>query len=264
MFTRERWAETQSGNRVPNEITMHPVNAVLSKLGLRLVRRKRVPSEFRREFEAGIQACEKRGLRVFRELHYDAGVHPARYIDFECSFAAEHLGRIAPESILDVASYRLFILGLLAHFRVTTVDVRERNPATPNETVVTCDAKALALPDGAFDAVVSLCSIEHFGLGRYGDALDLDADRAAFRELVRVARPGGRVILSTTFTRGQAGVLFNAHRIYDRAWLESYCDGLELEGERFFSHRLGRYCSEEEVTSKPGDSDIYMGVWRKL
>ena len=50
-------------------------------------------------------------------------------------------------------------------------------------------------PDGAFDAVVTLSSIEHFGLGRYGDAMDLDADRAAAAEMRRVLRPGGRIAL---------------------------------------------------------------------
>jgi SAM-dependent methyltransferase len=51
------------------------------------------------------------------------------------------------------------------------------------------DARRLDLPDAAFDAVFSLSSIEHFG----GPG---DIARAA-REMARVVRPGGHVVVVT-------------------------------------------------------------------
>jgi hypothetical protein len=54
-----------------------------------------------------------RGFHGFKELRYDVGVHPESYIDRECTFAAQHIGALNPQSILDIGSYRLFVLELL-------------------------------------------------------------------------------------------------------------------------------------------------------
>jgi ubiquinone/menaquinone biosynthesis C-methylase UbiE len=80
---------------------------------------------------------------------------------------------------------------MLASHRVTTIDVRPRKPISENEEVITCDAKAIDAPDETFDCVVSLCAIEHFGLGRYGDEFDLYAGRKAMAEIKRVLKRGG-------------------------------------------------------------------------
>lgn len=115
------------------------------------------------------------GFDVFGELRCDVGVHPEGVIDYECGFAAYHISKFIPK-ILDIGSNRHFLLGLLAHFQVATIDIRSRRPISDNEVVITSDAKNLNLPDNSFDVVVSLCALEHFGLGRYGDEFDLDAE----------------------------------------------------------------------------------------
>ena len=108
-----------------------------------------------------------------------------------------------PANILDIGSYRHFILGLLAHYNVTTVDIRCRKSILENETIVTCDAKALQSSDNYFDAVVSLECLPHLGLLRYGDDFDLDGDIKAFKEMIRVLKPGGLLIFSTAITGGE-------------------------------------------------------------
>ncbi|NWF56588.1 MAG: class I SAM-dependent methyltransferase [Syntrophaceae bacterium] len=206
---------------------------------------------------------DPRGFELFREPLFESGDHPQNFIDHQCAFAAFHLRRARPERILDIGSYRHFILGLLAHSPVTTIDVRTRTPAVENETVITCDAKKLALPDDFFDSVVSLCALEHFGLGRYGDEFDPSADRKAFSEMVRVLRPGGRLIVTTTLTRARPSVVFNAHRIYSRSLLQSFTAGLTLAEERFYSHEKKGFCSFQEITDKPRWWDVYCGSWEK-
>ncbi len=106
---------------------------------------------------------------------------------------------------------------MLAGYKVTTLDVRPRDSRLENETIVTSDAKKLDIPSDSFDMVVSLCTLEHFGLGRYGDEFDLDGDKKAFNEMIRVLKPGGRLVFSTTVTRSTPSLAFNAHRIYDQA-----------------------------------------------
>ena len=255
---------------------MHPVNKWLSVFGLRLSRttktipdkknnHRAVPSEFQQKYEHYLKECElnNRGFEVFKAFRYDVGDHPISYADFECAFAAYHLAKRKPATILDVGSYRRFVLGLLAHFQVTTVDVRSREAVLDNEIAVNCDAKNLNFPNNAFDSVVSLCVLEHFGLGRYGDEFDLNGDRKAFAEMIRVLRPGGALIFTTTITRALPRIAFNAHRIYGCKMIRSFCDGLELEEERFYSRRIADFCSFEQVTTSPTGWDIYCGCWAK-
>lgn len=132
-----------------------------------------------------------------------------------------------------------------------------------NEHVVTGDAKQLELPDASFDAVVSLCALEHFGLGRYGDEFDEQGDIKAISEMRRVLKPGGLLVFTTTLTQAQPSIAHNAHRIYDIQMLRALCQGMNAREEAFFSHALGRHCALDEVTSKPTAYDIYLGAWAK-
>ena len=219
------------------------------------------------EYRRGLALSKSQSVSsfdVFQYLQYDAsGDHPESYIDAECAFAASALAEHNPSRILDIGSYRHFILGLLASRSVTTLDVQPRAAACANETVLNGDAKSLPIADSSFDAIVSLCTLEHLGLGRYGDPIDLDADRTAFGEMVRVLRPGGLLILSTTITRARPQIAFNAHRIYSHAMIEDFASGLERVEERFFSHSVGGFSGHSDVTDAAGEFDVYCGVWRK-
>ncbi len=62
------------------------------------------------------------------------------------------------------------------------------------------------------DAVFSISSFEHDGLGRYGDQLSPDADLEAMRKTRAMLRPGGYLYLSVPI--GRDLLVWNAHRIY--------------------------------------------------
>jgi SAM-dependent methyltransferase len=247
---------------------MHPVNKVLSKIGLRLTHASEsveIPAEFRKQYDRRLETLLNQNtvFKVFRDFQYDAGDHPQSYMNFECEFAARHLRKSHPTTVLDIGSHRLFVLGLLAGYKVTTLDVRPRVSRLDNEIIVTSDAKRLDIPSDSFDMVVSLCTLEHFGLGRYGDEFDLDADTKAFNEMVRVLKPGGRLVFSTTVTRSTPSLAFNAHRIYNHGLIRAFCEKLECVEEKFFSNEMGSGCSHEQVTIKPATWDVYCGCWTK-
>jgi ubiquinone/menaquinone biosynthesis C-methylase UbiE len=81
--------------------------------------------------------------------------------------------------------------------------------------------------------------------------------------MVRVLRPGGSLIFTTTLTRAAPSIAFNAHRIYSHRLLQSFCTGLTCEEERFYSHEKKGFCSFKEVTDKPRWWDVYCGCWKK-
>jgi SAM-dependent methyltransferase len=245
---------------------VNPLNRLLNTFGFSVSRVRGLPSPFLREYREQLsilRANENRGFRVVEEIYCDVGDHPQTHVDYECQFVAEHLARLCPTNVLDVGSYRQFVLGLLAHYRVTTVDVRPRSSIVTNETVLVADAKALSISDNCFDAVVSLCALEHFGLGRYGDEFDPMADLKALSEWIRVLKPGGHLLFSTTVTNAMPVIAFNGHRIYGRRMLRDLCTGLEAVDERFLNPDLGGFCTPEQITTTPNCWNVYVGCWRK-
>ena len=260
---------------------MHPVNKLLKVFGFRLsrtdVKSMKMDSkerEYREQYDdyyKQVVENNKRDFRIFKDYRYQGGLHPTSAGDIMSEFAASHLYKTKPAKVLDIGSYRLFILGMLCHFDLTTIDVRERKPFLENETILTCDAKALNLADNSFDSVISLGALAHFGLGRYGDEFDLDADIKAFSEMTRVMKPGGLLIFATLITGGHRhpAILFNRCRIYDYKMIREFCKSLDLIEEKFYHHRDHKFCSLDELNADPTPLDhprpfdLYLGCWAK-
>jgi len=246
---------------------MKTVNKLLSLFGLRLSRTKQIDNkemEFRRKYRDYFEQVKnnKRGFKVYEEYRYDIGDHPMQQIHFESEFSAYHLHKSNAAKVLDIGSSRVFVLGLLAHYDVTTLDIRDRKTILDNETVVTCDAKSLDFPDNSFDAALFLQSLPHFGLGRYGDEFDLDGDIKAFSEITRVIKPDGTLIFSLAMTGGEASIAFNARRNYNYESIQKLCEGLDCVEEKFFNRRDLRFCTLEELTTDPTSFDYYLGCWK--
>ncbi|VDL76380.1 unnamed protein product [Nippostrongylus brasiliensis] len=86
----------------------------------------------------------------------------------------------------------------------------------------------------SFDFVISFSSLEHSGLGRYGDKLDPIGDLREVLKTLCVLKKGGIFIFATH--RGQDGLAWNAHRTYGRIRLAMIMAGFEwLDTYRGFS-----------------------------
>lgn len=70
---------------------------------------------------------------------------------------------------------------------------------------------------GSFDAIVTFSSIEHSGLGRYGDALNPWGDIIAIARAWCVTKPGGSLTLGVPYVNsGVDYIAFNAGRFYGK------------------------------------------------
>lgn len=65
-----------------------------------------------------------------------------------------------------------------------------------------------------FDAIISISSIEHDGLGRYGDPIDPEGDVKAMRKISNMLEDNGLFYLAVP--RGKDQLVWNAHRIYGK------------------------------------------------
>ncbi len=66
---------------------------------------------------------------------------------------------------------------------------------------------------GQFDAVVSFSSLEHSGLGRYGDAFNPWGDRITMARMWCVLKPRGLVLVGFPIANPDL-IAYNAHRMY--------------------------------------------------
>ena len=113
--------------------------------------------------------------------------------------------------------------------QVTTIEYNINSLDYPNLTCM--DYNDFDNSSVNFDAVVSFSSIEHAGLGRYGDPLIPDADLHTMSRLREALLPGGLFILGLPV--GSDCVAFNVHRVYGPLRLPLLTSGFK---ELYFSH----------------------------
>ncbi|KAL7079850.1 hypothetical protein ACQ4LE_000713 [Meloidogyne hapla] len=77
-----------------------------------------------------------------------------------------------------------------------------------------------------FDFIASFSSIEHSGLGRYGDPIDPMGDIREMQKLGCILKPGGLFFLGIPV--GQDDVGYNCHRTYGRIRLPLIFAGFEI------------------------------------
>ena len=131
-------------------------------------------------------------------------------------FVARRILDANPRRHVDVGSR---IDGFIAHLacvrEVEVYDIRPLDAQIPNVRFRQWDLTdgGPAAPADQADSVSCLHTLEHVGLGRYGDRLDVDGWRIALGRLAGLVAPRGRLWLSVPV--GRRRVEFNAHRVFD-------------------------------------------------
>jgi hypothetical protein len=92
---------------------------------------------------------------------------------------------------------------------VTTV---EYNVPASTSRIQTMSYTSFTQLSEQFDTIISYSSIEHSGLGRYGDPLDPEGDLRTMKHCAKALRKGGVCFLGVPI--GKDTLVWNAHRVY--------------------------------------------------
>lgn len=148
---------------------------------------------------------------------------PSRYLEFPDTL--RELAARPGERVIDLASPKLVAVYLARQgVEVVSVDElaseietwRKLAGRTPGLTLQVADGRALPFADESFDHAYSISVIEHIpGSG----------DAAALRELARVVRPGGRIVVTLPYAD-----------VYREDWRDNplYVDHGGEDGRHFF------------------------------
>ena len=122
-----------------------------------------------------------------------------------------------------------FIAHLLAtDIDVTMIDVRDFPAKVEHLNTIVDDATSLhQIKDESIESMSALCSLEHFGLGRYGDPVDPEACFECFANIQNKLKKGGRLYISLPI--GKERVEFNAHRVFFASTVTENFSSLHLE-----------------------------------
>jgi hypothetical protein len=143
------------------------------------------------------------------------------------AWAARILAQTKPAHHVDISSILSFSTIISAFVPVKFYDYRPADLKLNNLESGFADLKQLSFSDNSIPSLSCMHTIEHVGLGRYGDEIDPRGDLKSITELKRVLKDGGDLLFVTPV--GKPRIEFNAHRIYSYEQIAEYFSPLTLK-----------------------------------
>lgn len=159
-------------------------------------------------------------------LDRTAGTAFDRHYIYHAAWATRIVAHLCPAEHVDISSLLHFCTMVSAFVPVRFYDYRPADLNLSNLVSEQADLTALPFESGSIPSLSCMHTVEHIGLGRYGDPIDPGGDLKAVRELERVLAPAGSLLFVVPI--GKPTIVFNAHRIYSYEQIISYFPRLEL------------------------------------
>jgi SAM-dependent methyltransferase len=150
-----------------------------------------------------------------------------RHYVFHTAWAARVVKEIYPKKHIDISSSLYFCSLLSAFIPIEFYDYRPANLDLSNLTCLHADLLKLPFATDSVPSISCMHTVEHIGLGRYGEPIDPDGDLKAIEELKRVTTKGGSLIFVVPV--GKPRIAWNAHRIYSYEQIISAFQGFTLK-----------------------------------
>ncbi|MHB8580863.1 MAG: DUF268 domain-containing protein [Ignavibacteriaceae bacterium] len=165
---------------------------------------------------------------------------------FQDAWAAKKIFDLKPKHHYDVGSSAKTISIISQFVPTTMVDIRPLGLKLENLFFMEGSVLNLPFEDNSIESISSLCVIEHIGLGRYGDEIDILGSKKAIRELIRVSAHNGMILFSVPVDE-ENKVFFNAHRAFTREYIITQFNCCELIEEKYIygDSLFDMYCPEK-------------------
>jgi SAM-dependent methyltransferase len=210
-------------------ICMRPYKYIEGRI---ILRRQR--AEFRSDWKKYSEAYEKSSKRLALEwkdrfpiVHEKTSYTPFdRHYTYHPAWAARVLNKTQPAEHVDISSLLLFSVLVSAFVPTRFYDYRPAKLDLEGFESDHADLTKLPFADKSIKSLSCMHVVEHVGLGRYGDPIDVDGDMKALKELQRVVAAGGDLLVVVPV--GKPRIMYNAHRIYGYEDVINALDELDL------------------------------------
>lgn len=175
------------------------------------------------------------------------------YFHFQDLWAFKTLSKNNIFEFVDIGSNLSFITFASSISKIKCIDIRPHKIFLENVDFVIGDIIKLPFKEDSVNNLSSLSVIEHIGLGRYGDNIDLFGMEKSVKEFERVLKKNGNLIVS--FPVGKKNIIeFNAHRICNLEYINQLFKNYIPKNETFIYK--GKYNSREEFKNT-GEPDCF-------
>jgi len=229
--------------------------------------RQEIEGPFAIEQRKWFRTLQKRGTELRRLFFRPAGRLRERIVENPLTLTAMSQLKV-PSRVADLGGASS-LLGLelvyLGH-EVYILDLRPYHLQHPRLVSKRIDILNNDFPDNYFDAICCISVIEHVGIARYGGQECPDRDLALSKEIGRLTRPDGLVLLSGPYGKGhdpRHDGKPHGYRIYNRDRLKKVFQGFEVESLRFFIMEKGCWLEKDQEiadnipTARPIDAIFF-------
>jgi len=191
------------------------------------------------------------------DKHSNAGNYPRHYF-LQDLLVAQKINQLKPIKHVDIGSRIDGFVAHVASFR--SIEVFDIRPLSQiNGNIHFLQADVMGELDKKFeeytDSLSCLHAIEHFGLGRYGDTIDVNGHLKGISNMTKMLKPGGWFYLSTPI--GTQRIEFNAHRVFNINYLLHIFDKDFFVKDFFYIDDTNQLHNVHDVITSDGRHDSF-------
>lgn len=162
---------------------------------------------------------------ILHDKHDESGTLSGAYFHQDLLVAKKIFSR-KPSKHVDIGSRTDgFVAHVSIFMPIEIIDIRPQRSKVENISFLQADLMKPLRSEliNYTSSISSLHAIEHFGLGRYGDPIDVEGYKKALNNIYLMLQPGGSFYFSVPM--GPQMIEFNAQRIFSLAYLLSLFEG---------------------------------------